>query len=92
MDVAINVSGGLLRLMTLLEGTNWHHPRQRRYMQRSTLITFTVNIILYLLAAVNSFICHYEIIDGARKNFGFVKVEVATGSCVDHGRKPCAWM
>lgn len=89
VDVAVKVSGGLLRLMTLLEGTSWRHPRQRRYMQRSAS---TVNRHLFLLAAVNSFICLFEIIDGARKKFGFFKVEVATASGVDHGCKPCTSM
>lgn len=35
---------------------------------------------LFLLAAVHSFRCLREIIDGARKKFGFLKAEVTTGS------------
>jgi len=80
VGVAVKVSGDLLRLMTLLESTSWRHPRQRRYMQRSTLGASTVNVDLFLLAAVNRSICLHEIIDGARKKFGALKEEVATGT------------
>jgi hypothetical protein len=40
VDVAVKVGGDLLRLMTLLEGTGWRHPRQRRYMQHTTPRSF----------------------------------------------------
>jgi hypothetical protein len=48
------VRDGLLRLMTLLEGTSWRHPRRRRYMQCSIPGASSVSVYLILLTAVQS--------------------------------------
>ena len=39
-----------------------------------------MRVDLFLLAAVHSFKCLPEIVDGARKKFGFLEAEVTTGS------------